>query len=49
MDARLQLLAFVFLNQALTTAIWWVAGTFLGMSRKALATGPWPAWPTAQA
>ena len=35
MDARLQLLAFVFLNQALTTAIWWVAGTFLGMSRKA--------------
>ena len=30
MDARLQLLAFVFLNQALTTAIWWVAGTFLG-------------------
>ncbi|MDE2000670.1 MAG: GGDEF domain-containing protein [Burkholderiales bacterium] len=35
MDARLQFLAFVFLNQALTTAIWWVAGTWLGMSRKA--------------
>lgn len=35
MDARIQLLAFVFLNQALTTAIWWVAGAWLGMSRKA--------------
>lgn len=35
MDVRLQLLAFVFLNQALTTAIWWVAGNLLGMSRRA--------------
>lgn len=35
MDASLQLLAFVFLNQALTTAIWWGAGTWLGLSRRA--------------
>ena len=39
MDASLQLLAFVFLNQALTTAIWWVCGHHWACRAKLRAIG----------
>src|SRR6218665_1721325 len=35
MEVRHLLLAFVLLTHGLTTLMWWVAGTWLGLSRKA--------------